>query len=252
MALNQEAIDAIKTILGQQTSELKKEFNEQVKNINKNNAENAEQIKESIAGLSQKIAQNTESITNISNRVDNIENDFKDMHNRMIQLEQGPSTAQEHRVNITKTNAISQEIQEKLDNTKADITKAAHEIVGITPITEEDLERNSNSMITQNDTLLFAAFEFLHKELGYTQEDCKQLDIIRVTRRRTPNTDRLYIHFATEKSAEYLQRMVRVINSKIKETNGRRPNSKMFIPPQLHNRFADLSKLCYDKRQEDK
>ena len=26
----------------------------------------------------------------------------------------------------------------------------------------------------------------------------------------------------------------------------------MFIPPQLHNRFADLSKLCYDKRQEDK
>ena len=25
----------------------------------------------------------------------------------------------------------------------------------------------------------------------------------------------------------------------------------MFIPPQLRNRFSDLSKLCYDKRQED-
>ena len=94
------------------------------------------------------------------------------MHNRMIQLEQGPFTAQEHRAHITKTNAIGQEIQEKLDNTKADITKAARKIVGITPITEEDLERNSNPMISQNDTLLFAAFEFLHKELGYTQEDC--------------------------------------------------------------------------------
>ena len=35
MALDQEAIDAIKIILGQQTSELKKEFNEQVKNIKK-------------------------------------------------------------------------------------------------------------------------------------------------------------------------------------------------------------------------
>merc|ERR1712240_207927 len=148
-------IDAIKIILGQQTSELKKEFNEQVKNINKNNAENAEQIKESIAGLTQKIAQNTESITNISNRIDNIENDFKDMHNRMVQLEQGPSTAQEHRLHITKTNTIGQEIQEKLDNTKADITKAARKIMGITPITDEDLERNSTPTISQNDTLLF-------------------------------------------------------------------------------------------------
>ena len=45
MALDQAAIDVIKTILGQQTNELKKEFNEQVKNINKNNAENAEQIR---------------------------------------------------------------------------------------------------------------------------------------------------------------------------------------------------------------
>ena len=77
MALDKAAIDVIKSILSQQTTELKKDFNEQVKSINKNNAENTEQIKDSIAGLIQKIAQNTESITNISTRVDNIENDFK-------------------------------------------------------------------------------------------------------------------------------------------------------------------------------
>ena len=56
MALDKAAIDVIKSILSQQTTELKKEFNEQVKNINKNNAENTEQIKDSIAGLTQKIA----------------------------------------------------------------------------------------------------------------------------------------------------------------------------------------------------
>ena len=26
----------------------------------------------------------------------------------------------------------------------------------------------------------------------------------------------------------------------------------MFIPPQLHNRYADICKICYDKRQVDK
>ena len=170
----------------------------------------------------------------------------------MAQLEQGPSTAQEHRLHITKANATNQEIQEKLDNTKADITKAARKIIGITPITEEDLERNSTSTISQNNSLLYTALEFLRKEIKYTQEECRELDIIRVTRPRTPNTDRIYLHFATEKSAEYLQRRARSINAMHTDTDRPRPNTKMFIPPQLHNRFADLSKLCYDKRQEDK
>ena len=198
-ALDKAAIDLIKSMLSQQTTDLKNEFNEQVKNINKNSTENTEQIKDSIAGLTQKIAQNTESITNVSNRVDNIENDFRNIHSRMAQLEQGLSTAQKHMLHITKANTINQEIQKKLDNTKADITKAARKIIAITPITDEDLERNSTPMISQNDTLLFTALEFLQEELKYTQEECRELDIIRITRPRTPNTDRLYLHFATEK-----------------------------------------------------
>ena len=101
-ALDKAAIDLIQSMLTKQTTDLKTEFNEQVKNINKNNTENTKQIKQSIAGLTQKIAQNTESITNVSNRVDNIENEFKNIHSRMAQLEQGPSTAQEHMLNITK------------------------------------------------------------------------------------------------------------------------------------------------------
>ena len=46
--------------------------------------------------------------------------------------------------------------------------------------------------------------------------------------------------------------MVRIINARREDDEEPRPNSKMFIPPQLHNRFADLSRLCYNKRQEDK
>ena len=39
-----------------------------------------EQIKESIAGLSNKVAQNAESITGINGRVVNIEKEFREIH----------------------------------------------------------------------------------------------------------------------------------------------------------------------------
>ena len=89
------------------------------------------------------------------------------------------------------------------------------------------------------------------KELKYTDEECQNLDIIKITRPRAPNTDKLYIHFATEKSAEYLQRRAITINSMYAGTDRQKVNTKLFIPPQLHNRFADLSKHCYDRRQEN-
>ena len=34
-------------------------------------------------------------------------------------------------------------------------------------------------------------------------------------------------------------------------TDRQKINIKPFIPPQLHNRFTDLSKHCYDRRQEN-
>ena len=41
------------------------------------------------------------------------------------------------------------------------------------------------------------------------------------------------------------------MNSTFTDIDRPKPNTKMFIPPQLRNRFSDLSKLCYDKRKED-
>merc|ERR1712115_609882 len=95
------------------------------------------------------------------------------------------------------------------------------------------------------------AIEFHIKEMKYTQEECRKLDILRITRPRTQNTDRLYLHFATEKSADFLQRKAITINTMYASTDRQRINLKQFIPPQLHARFADLSKHCYDRRQEN-
>ena len=106
MALDQAALNQIQNMLtitlDKHTTEMEAKLTAQINNINKNNTENTEQIKQSISGLTQKIAQNTESITNVSNRVDNIENKFEHMHNRLAHLEQGPSTAEEHIMSIKK------------------------------------------------------------------------------------------------------------------------------------------------------
>ena len=116
-------------------------------------------------------------------------------------------------MNITKANIIKQEIHEKTDNTKSDITKAARKIIGISPITDDDFEHLNTPTTTLNDLYARTAVEFLIKELKYTQEECKKLDILRITQPRTPDTDRLYIHLAMEKSAEYLQRKAITINT---------------------------------------
>ena len=64
------------------------------------------------------------------------------------------------------------------------------------------------------------------------------MDLINVTRPKLSTTDRLYLHFATEKSANFLYRKTTSINSITKNNIKLTP----FIPPQLYNRFKDLSK----------
>ena len=48
MALNQETMDAFKDLLGQHTNELKKEFNDQVKEIKKDNTELRREFSEQV------------------------------------------------------------------------------------------------------------------------------------------------------------------------------------------------------------
>ena len=153
-------------------------------------------------------------------------------------------------INITKAITIKQEIHEKTDNTKSDITKAALRIIGISPITDDNFECLDTPNTSINDLYARKAVDFLTKEMKYTQEECRKLDILRITRPRTHNTDRLYIHFATEKSADFLQRKAITINTMFASTERQKINTKPFIPPQLHARFADLSKHCYDRRKE--
>ena len=131
--------------------------------------------------------------------------------------------------NITRATTRTQALHERTDNTKSDVTKAARKIIGISPITQDDLECLDKPDTTQEDLYANAAREFLTKELKYTDDDCRAL----------------------EKSADFLRRKAIMINPMYANTDRQRINLKQFIPPQLHARFADLSKHCYNRRQEN-
>ena len=114
-----------------------------------------------------------------------------------------------------------------------------------------DFERLFTPDMTTDDLYTCTTIEFLMLELKYSHEECKNLDVLRITRPRSENTDKLFIHFATEKSADYLQRKAITVNTMLNGTDRPKIHTKPFIPPQLHNRNADLSKYCYDRRQEN-
>ena len=103
--------------------------------------------------------------------------------------------------------------------------------------------------MTLDDLYTYTTVEFLMLELKYTHEECQNLDILRITRPGSDNTDKLYLHFATEKSADYLQRRAIAVNAKLAGTDRHKIHTKQFIPPQLYNRNNDLSKYCYERRQ---
>ena len=103
--------------------------------------------------------------------------------------------------------------------------------------------------MTQDDIFACTIMEFLMLELKYTHEECEDLDILRITRPGSDSTDKLYLHFATEKSADFLQRRAIAVNAKLNGTDRHRIHTKQFIPPQLYNRHNDLSKYCYERRQ---
>ena len=105
----------------------------------------------------------------------NFENKFESIQHRLTNLEQGTPTPEEHMINITKTNTIKHEINEKTDITKSDITKAARKIIGISPITDMDFERLNTPNTSIDDLYVHTTVEFLMKELKYTQDECKIL-----------------------------------------------------------------------------
>ena len=75
--------------------------------------------------------------------------------------------------------------------------------------------------------------------------------MINITRPKQQNTERLYLHFSTEKSANFLFRRTITITNKSTNPSTSKIKVTPFIPPQLYTRFTDLSRHAYRVRQEN-
>ena len=167
-----------------QRTELNIQFttiNTQLATITKNNDTNTKEIKKSISGLKQDTIQNTNSIVEVNTRVDHLTNKLKEVQKKISDLEQAPSPSKDYMANITRVNTRIQTLVEKTDNTKLNVTKAARKIIGISPITQNDLERLTNTGTAQEDLYAEATREFLTKELKYKDEECSTLDLVKIT-----------------------------------------------------------------------
>ena len=86
--------------------------------------------------------------------------------------------------------------------------------------------------------------DILQYELKMTSEEINDLGVTKITRPKKDNTEKIYIHCQDQNSAHYIFRKgARVSNEDIKISP--------FIPPQLYNRFNDLSKNTFMARKQD-
>ena len=80
--------------------------------------------------------------------------------------------------------------------------------------------------------------DFLQYELKMTSEEINDLGVIKITRPKKDDTEKIYIYFQDQNSAHYLFRKgAKVSNEEIKIS--------LFIPPKLYSRFNDLSKTLF-------
>ena len=66
-------------------------------------------------------------------------------------------------INITKATTLKHEINERTDNTRSDITKAARKIIAISPITDYDFECLNSPNTSLSDLYARTAVDFLMK-----------------------------------------------------------------------------------------
>ena len=125
----------------------------EVSTITKNSDTNTAELKKSITGIKQDISQNAEKIKEVNTRVDEVTDELKEMKKKINDLENAGSPSKSYMEAIKTIDTKIQTIIEKTDNTKRDIAKEARKIMGISPITQGDLEYLTNTGI-QKDNIL--------------------------------------------------------------------------------------------------
>ena len=108
-------------------------------------------------------------------------------------------------------------------------------IVGIFPITLEDIERNKCD--TKELTLMNTAIEYLKDELGFRQEQVNEMNITRVTKTKKVDGKTLYITFPNHSTVTQIFKRTAIIkNDNLKIS--------IYVAPHFYNRYNTLQSYC--------
>ena len=128
------------------------------------------------------------------------------------------------------------------DLTPEEIMYRSKHIVGIYPITPQDIERNKGD--TNIKTLVNTAIEFLQHELGFRLEQIAEMQINKVTKTKKTDGKTLYITFQNHThAAQIFKRVATLKNNNLKISN--------YVAPHFYNRYHTLQAQCKTARDND-
>ena len=90
-----------------------------------------------------------------------------------------------------------------------------------------------------------AVKEFMKDELKLDDDEIDNLGEFEVYRKDTEDNDKVYLKFTREESSNYISRKAALVRNE-------NINIFPYIPPQIFQRFSDLSRLTFIARQADK
>ena len=126
------------------------------------------------------------------------------------------------------------------------IMTAARCRIGIKPITLEDINEVAHkARLNGMAALRESVKEFLMDELKMDDEEIDNLGDYEVYRKDVDDNDKVYLKFSSEESSNYITRKAALVKNEDIHVFP-------YIPPQLYQRFADLSRLTFNARHSDK
>ena len=215
-------------------------------------------FKELIDAMQTKLEANLGTkIDTINNRINNQDLRINDLGQRVENLEKHLTYAEVTKsppkpphqdtgasTKTTTTSSTKHQAQNKNHNlTAEEIMSRSKHIVGIFPITPEDIQRNKFDDDMEK-TLINTAEEFLQYEMGLRKDQIEDININKVTKTKKTDGKTLYITLPNYTSVTQIFKGTAALkNPNIKISN--------YVAPHFFNRYNTLHAHCKTAREMD-
>ena len=224
-------VDVFKDLINDMKNDLKADLGTKIDNINT------------------RLNHQDQKLSDLGQRVESLEKHITSQHNSYSEAAKSPPKPHQSSTNVNTTlstlNSTSTSSLQNIVNstpyphaqlknhdlTAEEIMHRSKHIIGIYPITTQDIERNKSD--TNTKTLINTATEFLQYELGFRLEQIAEMQINKVTKTKKPDGKTLYITFPDYTSVtQIFKRTALIKNDNLKISN--------YVAPHFYNRYNTL------------